>query len=541
MVDVQALMKRFARRLYAAATTFENQSPVFNIHQGIGILTCEKNRMFPSNKLDSSVLLAGMVLRELNRSQQGSQLLQNTDTMFPMWHYNLGFTSFTDQNLREMTPLEVVHNRLLARTSIVIPEVFTKSIKHTEENSREKREALALLSRVVCFGILLFCLFVAAYSESKQRLKYPFGKASILISWQCGNMEQYADPSPPAPSDIQRDFIKKMISQLVVQYWKRKEGRRLTQADYKRKPEGWDKDVWYGDPSKGEKKQIISMFKGLCNLQEIALSIQERNLIKTYERLLEKQCSKADKYQYAKELQCWVHQKRNEKDVDKVFDRLSTASTEDQNYTIKYILERLKPYIPVPEVSMIIPSRKVEEEIVISQDETSMGHLFDIEPSIDGSDHSVTNAVKVNLQEGHTINSSEGNKQMQAVTQPLHVSEIPVPCLGETGTSNPETTTSCDWSETKVNKRYAEDAELDITLSTSKRQRRSTELELQHNSQIEPAVSDSMESSLNNSMEFFPSDINNTLHTDSYELDIVSYNAQTDFDFDEQDLLNFFF
>lgn len=317
-------------------------------------------------------------------------------------------------------------------------------------------------------------------------------------------MEQYADPSPPAPPDIQRDFIKKMIYALVVRFWKRKEGRRLTQADYKRKPEGWDEDVWYGDPSKGTKKQKHSMLKGLCNLQEIALPIQWRNLIKTYERLLEKQCSKADKYQYAKELQCWVHQKRNEEDVDKVCDRLSTASTEDRNYTIKYILERLKPYVHVLEVSMIIPSRKVEEEIVISQNETSMGHLSDIEPSIDGSDHSETNAVKVNLQERHTINSSEGNKQMQAVTQLLHVSEIPVPCSGETGTSNPETTVPCDWSETQVHKRYAEDAELDITPSTSKRQRSSTELELQHNSQIEPAVSDSMESSLNNPKGILP-------------------------------------
>lgn len=533
MVYVKASTEWLPRQLEVVAATCERQLPDFETHQVhvIGLFRCEENSMLQFTMVFQAVIPCQ------GCSQQGSQLLKKTDTMSPNCDYVNSFLLLKCP--QEMTPQGDVYRRVLARTSIVIQEVFTISGKRSEENSREQREALALLSRVICFGILLFYLVVAAHSEKKQRLKYPFGKASILISWQCGNMEQFADPRPPAPSDIQRSFIKKMISQLVVQYWKRKEGRSLTQADYKRKPEEWDEDVWYGDPSKGKKEQTISMFKGLCKLQEIALPIQDRNLIKTYERSLEKQCNKADEDQYVKELQCWLHQKRNE-DVDKVFERLSKASTEDRNYTIKYILEKLKPYVHVLEVSMIIPLRKVEEEIVISQDETSMGHLSDIEPSIDGSDHSETNAVKVNLQEGHMINSSEGNKQMQAVTQSLHVSGIPVPCLGETGTFNPEKTVSCDWSETQAHKRYAEDAELNIMQSTSKRQRSSMELELQHSSQIEPAVSDSMESSLNNPMEFTLSDINNTLFTDSDELDIAGYNALLDSPFDEQDLDDLF-
>lgn len=283
---------------------------------------------------------------------------------------------------------------------------------------------------------MLFCSFIVAYGKTNARFKYTYEEASLLILWRCGDVERNPGPGPPTISDISRDFCKKMISLLIILYWERKEGRDLAQADYKKRPKEWAKDIWYGDPSTCTNKDRNAMLKGLCNLclvQEVAIPNEWLVLIDKYERSKDKQCSKIEKTKYAKDLKSWLRQRRTLEDVEHVFDRLNEDSEQDNDCIVGQIFERLKQHLPDLN-SKIYQSRKIENEPVMSQDPGILGQCSHTYLSVNGSKPSEHNTIYADgRKEGINNSISAQNKLMATQNQSSHSTTKPAADVHENG------------------------------------------------------------------------------------------------------------
>lgn len=118
-----------------------------------------------------------------NLIQKGSPFLPNTDTMPLKCGLSVGGASSVNcQYWQQLTMLIDVYNGVLARTSLVILEIFAILLKNPEEKTKEESKALATLYWVFCSAALMFCRISFAHSEKKPRLKYPLEKTSVLIS-----------------------------------------------------------------------------------------------------------------------------------------------------------------------------------------------------------------------------------------------------------------------------------------------------------------------------------------------------------------------
>ena len=248
----------------------------------------------------------------------------------------------------------------------------------TEADERLRNERKEFLKK---FHVLILLIRLVAWfgldsvtvlnSKKKSRLKYRSEKIAVLILWSCGDIER----NPGPVSDDLRDFCKKMISLLIIEYWECK-GGKLGQADYKRRPDEWPKDddkdnkVWFGDPSKCKNKQdrdaMLNCLLDICLRKGVKVPKEWLSLIDKYRKGLDKNCCKADKEQYARDLQTWVQRLRSSETVDQVFDRLSDVSEQDRNAILGHILDRLRQHIPDLH-SNIFQSQVVEETGVVSQ------------------------------------------------------------------------------------------------------------------------------------------------------------------------------
>ena len=266
-----------------------------------------------------------------------------------------------------------LYMKMLLEREKMKPTLRPEEVANITREAAERSEFFHKLFRFICHVtrlLMLFCLYIVAYRKTKARFKYTYEKASLLILWHCGDVERNPGPGPSTRSDISRDFSKKMISLLIILYSERKEGRDLTQADYKKRPEEWEEDIWYGDPSKCTNKDRSAMLKGLCNLckdKEVAIPNEWSVLIDKYDRSKDKQCSQTEKTKYVEDLKSWLRQRRTLEAVDHVFDRLPEDSEGDKDCILGHVFKRLKQHLPDLN-SKRLQSRKTENEPVISQD-----------------------------------------------------------------------------------------------------------------------------------------------------------------------------
>ena len=206
--------------------------------------------------------------------------------------------------------------------------------------------------------IMFFRKIILPNCRRKSRLKSQYEKVTLLILWTCGDVER--NPGP-AISDVTRDFCKKMISLLVIQYWERKQGRKLSQADYKTKPDGWPDDIWYGDPStcNNETRNImLNTIRTTCIDNGVEVSTKWTSLIEKYQSIQGRQCSKQNKKEYANNLHSWLCELRSNETTDQTFDRLPEIDEQERYGILEHIFERMKQYLPDLS-SQCLQSRKI--------------------------------------------------------------------------------------------------------------------------------------------------------------------------------------
>ena len=199
---------------------------------------------------------------------------------------------------------------------------------------------------------LYHCLMMFAYwfslssCKKKSRLKYRYEKVALLILWSCGDVEQ--NPGP-AISDIARDFCKKIISLLLIQYQEMKLGRKPSQADYKQKPDGWPVSIQYKDPSKCTNEvrdAMMSTIRQLCIDSGVAIPTEWTRRIGKYQELQTRQCTKAKKEEIAGHLHSWLSRRRKIETMDQLFDSLPEMSESDRAEVLEHMIERLREFKP---------------------------------------------------------------------------------------------------------------------------------------------------------------------------------------------------
>lgn len=164
--------------------------------------------------------------------------------------------------------------------------------------------------------------------------------------------------------DELRHFVKKMISLLVIRYWESTEGKQLSQAVYKKIPDGWPKDAWFGDPSKCNKPErdtMLNLLLDMCLQQGIDLPDEWLSLSEKYRKTLDINCCKVEKEKYADDLRVWVKNLKSKEIVEKTFDRLLDVPAQDKNMIIAQIYGKLKRHVPDLHSDML-GSQTVREE-----------------------------------------------------------------------------------------------------------------------------------------------------------------------------------
>lgn len=320
-----------------------------------------------------------------------------------------------------------LYMKMLLEREKMKPILRPEEVANITREAAERSEFFHKLFRFICHVtrlLMLFCLYIVAYGKTKARFKYTYEKASLLILWHCGDVERNPGPGLHTISDISRDFCKKMISLLIIRYWEHKEGRNLTQADYKKRPEEWAEDIWYGDPSTCTNEKRNAMLKGLCNVclvLGVAIPNEWLVLIDKYERFKDKQCSKTEEKKYVKDLKSWLHQRRTLEAVDHVFDRLPEDSEGDKYCILRHVFERLKQHLPDLN-SKILQSRKTENEPVISQDTSNWEQCSYTDLSVNGSVPVENNSIHADGRKVRINNNITA--QIDSMSTPNHSAHV---------------------------------------------------------------------------------------------------------------------
>ena len=226
---------------------------------------------------------------------------------------------------------------------------------------------LSFICQVLWSLIMLYRKFILPNCKKKSWLIYQYEKVTLLILWKCGDVER--NPGPVI-SDVTRDFCKKMISLLVIQYWERKQGRKLDRADYKTKPDGWPDDIWYGDPSTKEcnnetRNIMLNTIRTTCINNAVAVPNKWMVLIEKYQTMQERLGSKQNKEDYANELKSWLCRQRFIETIDQMFERLPEIDTQESDEVLEHFDERRKQYY-----SQCLQSRKIHPDSIKMEYET---------------------------------------------------------------------------------------------------------------------------------------------------------------------------
>lgn len=189
--------------------------------------------------------------------------------------------------------------------------------------------------------IMVHRLDLAMTCKKKVRLIYVYEKAAVLILWRCGDVERNPGPSP---SDTIRAVAKVIISSLVVEVMKRTRNVKSKQADYKTIPDGWNKGLWYGDPSKATNNERNEMLQGLLGVYQVNGNDIPEELqtgLKMYQTVVDKQGSKQQREHNFKDLQTWLERRRFCDSVDQMFENLSELPENSQNFAVEYIARKM--------------------------------------------------------------------------------------------------------------------------------------------------------------------------------------------------------
>ena len=245
---------------------------------------------------------------------------------------------------------------------------LNSKMDETELKIEERKRAMFLVLLLIIRLLALLCNGILTNLNIKKlsRTKYCSETIAGLVLWCSGDVER--NPGPTC--DDLRDFCKKMISLLVIRYWESVERKQFGQADYKKKPNGWPEDAWFGDPSKCNKRDrdvMLNILLDMCFQQGVDIPDEWLTLTEKYRKALDKNCCKTEKEQCAGELRAWVKNLRSKEIVDQTFDKILDVPVLEKNVIIAQIFEKLKKHVPDLHSDMLRSQIVVKNSIATQQ------------------------------------------------------------------------------------------------------------------------------------------------------------------------------
>ena len=264
----------------------------------------------------------------------------------------------------------------------------------SECKNEERKRAMFLVLLLIIRFLASLCNGILTNSNIKKlsRIKYCSETIAVIVLWCSGDVEK--NPGPTC--DDLRDFCKKMISLLVIRYCESVERKHFGQADYKKKPNGWPENTYFGDPSKCNKRErdaMLNILLDMCFQQGVDIPDEWLTLTEIYKKALDKNCCKTEKEQCAGELRAWVKNLRSNEIVEQTFDKILDVPALEKNVIIAQIFEKLKKHVPDLHSDML-GSQIVEKNSIATQQLEPARQTKDT--SLDSSNSSGSNQVRDN-------------------------------------------------------------------------------------------------------------------------------------------------